>query len=466
MIDQRLSFSPGTRLRAEFLITDVTIPSLLGYVNRVALALASGARFADAVRAARVAFPDAGSAFPCGDSDAEIESTFGLAERLTFADEPLPSTLTFAKDRMRLSVEVNHGVARDLQRFMCEVASGRATASDLRSSLDDEMRGLLDVLLDHGLVDARANEAPALLDGSPGLTRLQHASVLYRGRDAGILVDPHLHSPYEPAGLQRTFSRAHLEGRVDAILISHGHEDHWHIPSLMTFPRDTLIVVPHVPRPTMLCPDFARVLRELGFTRVVTLPWFAPPLVVGDLEVHALPFYGEQPLLAERPRHPELRNHGNTYVVRHDSFTSWLLVDSGNDHAGTMREVARDVRKRFGPIDLLLSNLREFAVGSTSYITGGGHYWLALTPAQMRRFSSMASDVLTLGPAGVAEVCAIAGARTFLPYAHEWNDVGAPPSADELQLLSQLESALARAGAPTRIHRWRIGETCAPSGAR
>jgi hypothetical protein len=49
--------------------------------------------------------------------------------------------------------------------------------------------------------------------------------------------------------------------------------------------EDTLIVVPKVPRATMLCPDFAATLRALGFTRVVALGWSEPPIKVGDLDL-------------------------------------------------------------------------------------------------------------------------------------------------------------------------------------
>src|SRR5262249_24326176 len=162
-----------------------------------------------------------------------------------------------------------------------------------------------------------------------------------------------------PYGLDDSFVRAQFEGLVDAILISHSHRDHWHLPTLMTFPRDTVIVVPKAARASMLCPDFEKTLRALGFTRIISLGWYDPPVQVGDLEIHAFPFYGEQPLLREAPRHPGLRNHGNTYVVRHASYTSWFLIDSGNDWMGRMVEVAGEVKSRFGCIDLLLSNLKE-----------------------------------------------------------------------------------------------------------
>src|SRR5262249_49487215 len=126
---------------------------------------------------------------------------------------------------------------------------------------------------------------------------------------------------------------------------------------------------------------------------------------------------------------------------------------SGNDPTGTMAEVACDVVQRFGPIDFVLSNLRTFAPQNAMYISGG-HYWLSLTPDQMRRFHAMADHSLTLGPRGVAEGCDIVGARHYLPYAHWWGEVGGDPFDDERSSVDALEHAL---GA-TRIVRWKIGD--------
>jgi hypothetical protein len=128
-----------------------------------------------------------------------------------------------------------------------------------------------------------------------------------------------------------------------------------------------------------------------------------------------------------------------------------------------MAQVAHDVKARFGSIDLLMSNLHEFAITTPMYITGGGHYWLALKPDQLRRFTSMANDVITLGPSGVAEVCHIVEAREFFPYAHWWGEIGMLPDAHEEDLIEQLRSNFAKFGASTRIRPWCIGDSYLPS---
>jgi protein-L-isoaspartate(D-aspartate) O-methyltransferase len=451
----------GSRLETIFATRDSRIAELSSFVCEVAQSVGIGDSLPSAVRAAAVRHPAAVRAFDLAEqTDASIDTEFSLSEALTFPVEHLPAAITFERAGASIRFGLDSWSALDLQTLLSMCGAARFSAGEFRDALDEPIGVLFEELLERGIL-ATGTPAPstAFTPRGPGVTRLQHAGLLYRGRTAGVLVDPHLHSSYEPPGIHANLLRHQLDGFVDAILISHGHLDHFHLPTLMTFPREMPIVVPRAPRASMLCPDFSETLRALGFKRVITLHWYDPPVSIGDLQVHAFPFYGEQPLLREAPRHPDLRNHGNTYVVRHDSFTSWLLIDSGNDLAGRMSDVAHEVAARFGGIDLLLSNLREFTPYTPLYITGAGHYWLSLTPDQIKRFKQMRGDVITLGPEGVAEVCRIARARMFLPYAHWWGEPGEPAGLDERELLDRLARSLAAHGAGTTILPWRIGDT-------
>jgi protein-L-isoaspartate(D-aspartate) O-methyltransferase len=452
---------PGSRLETVFDTADSTIAALSQFICEVAQHVGDGSSLSTAVRSAAKRHPQAVGAFDLADrDDASIDENFSLIDRFTFPNETLPASLIFERGSVKMRLALDGLSALDVKAMLSMCGSAHFTPDEIRDVLDEPITVFFDALLEHGiLATGRPPAASTPFADVPGVTRLQHAGLLYRGREAGVLVDPHLHSTYEPGGLRETFQRHWFEGHVDAILISHSHLDHFHLPTLMSFPRDLPIVVPRSPRATMLCPDFGATLRALGFERVITLGWYDPPLSIGDLEIFAFPFYGEQPLLHEPPRHPELRNHGNTYVVRHETYTSWCLIDSGNDRAGRMADVARDVAAQFGGVDLLISNLREFSPYTPLYITGAGHYWLALTPDQMRRFSLMRDDVITLGPGGLAEVCKLVGAREFLPYAHWWGEPGALSGADESSLLEQLATRLVAGGVATVIRPWRIGES-------
>jgi L-ascorbate metabolism protein UlaG (beta-lactamase superfamily) len=459
----------SSTVSCHWLVKDRLVGSVQPFVLDVSDRLARRERLADAVRAASLAHPDAAG---CFDFDpADPETSFGLQARYLYREEDAIDTMVFdaRRENVRLRLKVPEDSLPDIADLLARSASASRSARELRGHLPDELRPLLDSLLESGfLAEEDPNEPRFRWDGgAPGIIRLQHASLLYRTDKASILVDPHLHSDYEGTSeLAANVGFADLRGQVDAIVISHSHADHWYLPTLMLFPRDIPIIVPKVPRSTLLCDDFAQVLRGLGFRRTIALEWYAPPVTVGDLEVHAFPFYGEQPLLAEYPRDRSLRNWGNTYVIRGDRFSSWFLIDSGNDAAGNMAAVAHEVRSRFDRIDFLLSNLRPFSLVSPLYITGAGHYWLALTADQMQRFHSMNADCITLSPAGVAEVCRIARARYFLPYAHWWAELGEPPAEEERVLLVQLAEQVARIGGDTRILEWKIGDQVRVGDAR
>lgn len=163
---------------------------------------------------------------------------------------------------------------------------------------------------------------------------------------------------------------------------------------------------------------------------------------------------------------------GNTYVIETEAYSSWFLIDSGADALGSMEEVAYHVRDKIGRIDVVLSNLRLFTLYTPFYINGGLN-WLTLSPRQLREFVSMRSHCITLGPAGVANVCKTVHARHYLPYAHWWGELGEDaasgldtPGQEERAVLMTLGDELRRVDAPTTILPWHIGDgfVAAPNG--
>ena len=415
---------------------------------------------AEAVRAAERFHPSVSELFEVG---TDREASFRLSDELTFPGEWRPRQLTAARGGLEWSVPLNDFLAFDVREMLELIGPARCSADELRAMIDPSVGALFDGMLRSGV--AREAPAPEPLPPpvAPAVVRLQHAGLWIRGHRSAVLVDPHFSSRYEPPGLTTNVLRPHFEGGVDAILITHAHADHLHLPTLMSFGRDTPIIVPLVGQPTMLSPDLVSTLRSLGFTDCRALGWWEPPTLIGDIEVNALPFYGEQPLLREPPRHPALRNHGNTYLLRAALTSMWILADSGSDWQGATVDIADEVRSRFGSIELVISNLRSFASSDPTYIAGG-LYWLALSLDQMKRFASMSNDVLTLGPAGVAEVCRRVGADRVLPYAHWWSDLGTVPSRREDDLITQLVTELASRHTATEVVRWAIGDAARLEG--
>src|SRR5262245_13296614 len=240
MKQSRVWFSPGSRMDVAFATADLKIRALKAFIGDVAASIAAGDSLSKAARTAALRHPAAADTFDLGSAD--LDTQFALSDALTFPNEPLPEFLSFEQRTKRMSLRLDGVLARDVKSLLELCGAGRSTADEIRQALDYPAGALFESLLENEIV--AASDPPENLDLAlrrPGVTRLQHAGLFYRGRETGVLVDPHLHSSYEPHDLSGNFLRSQFEGHVNAILISHSHEDHWHLPTLMTFPSDMLI---------------------------------------------------------------------------------------------------------------------------------------------------------------------------------------------------------------------------------
>ena len=266
-------------------------------------------------------------------------------------------------------------------------------------------------------VDAEPTDASATV-AHGDVTFVGHNTVLVRSSSTAILIDPLFFpgSRTYPDGYQPFAARD--VGCVDAILITHSHPDHFDAASLLQFGCDTPIFVPDIGEhgESLLTIDMVARLGELGFTDCRTAAWNTSARV-GNIDIWALPFYGEQPTDAET-LHPEVRNAGNTYIVRTPRFSAAFVADSGRDGAGDAKQVATHWRRTNGPIDLLFSGYRG---------------WLTY-PVQLL-FSSVSRYVLFVPPdlwgsrmqlmnntADAIDLAERWGARYLAPY----GDGGAP----------------------------------------
>jgi hypothetical protein len=429
------------------------------FIKQVAREVSDGRSLKEAARNAAKKYKDLSQLFSI-DDDSEI---FGLRREYLFPRDLTPLTrMSFISKRvfkesrydLREGAEASLGRIQNLLR-LC--GSGIYSKQEILGKIEDPAVEMFETFLETGIATER-HEAGLCFQclSQPGVFRLQHSTLLIRSERAGILLDPVLNSTYDPPGLKSNFSLYDLNGLVDAILISHSHEDHYYLPTLMSFPREIPIVVPRVPTNSIICEDLEQRLRTLGFKNVIAPEWYSPPFLIGDIEVCALPFFGEQPLRRGILRDRNLRNWGNTYFIRTDQYSCWCLIDSGDDPLGSASEVARHVNDRFGGVDLLLCNLREFYPLNPMYI-GAGTYWLSLLPDQMENFGALENECLSLGPQGAAEVCRVANARKYLPYAHLWSNIGERPQA-EPELLADLKRAFEERDCATQIVPWRIGQ--------
>ncbi len=269
------------------------------------------------------------------------------------------------------------------------------------------------VLWEHDLVDDGESETDRM---DADLTFVGHNTVVVRGPRASVMVDPYFRpaearwpTGYQPLGPGQL-------GDVDAVLITHSHPDHFDPASLLRIDPDTRVVVPVLERETVLAVDLVRRLWELGFADVVALGWWQS-ITVGDLEITALPFYGEQP--TDGPvLHPEIRNAGNTYVVRTPGWSAAFLADSGRDHLGDVRGVADRWHAEHGPVDVVFGGYRGWFSYPAALVTSSVARYLPFVPPEQWQVRQQ----LMNGPSELIDAAERFGARWVVPYA----DGGAP----------------------------------------
>jgi len=257
-------------------------------------------------------------------------------------------------------------------------------------------------------------EGPVAL-ASPGVFFAGHNMARVDTGGARLLVDPwfrglsQLDLPsYPPVQAQDV-------GPVDAVMITHTHGDHFHLGSLLQLPRSTRILVPAVSRESLFSTDAVARLAQAGFTRVEPMPWWRSTRV-GDAEVTALPFYGEQPTDGEG-LYPGLFNEGNAWLVRSPAFSCVFAADAGHDVRGEMAGVFRRVA-RGGAVDLLFTGIRGFRIPPLFFAFSTLDPFLANAPlddlARPQRLMADAREALRWGT--------LLGAKAVVPCA----DGGAP----------------------------------------
>jgi len=291
---------------------------------------------------------------------------------------------------------------------------------------------------------------------APGIYRREHASLVIRSRTTTLLLDPQMLNLGECTHFSR-YPRESGPLDVDAILLTHQHEDHWHLPAILRYATrpDIPVIVPQVPRPNLLTPeDFSASLNQVGLKAVA--PAWGSTLRVGDIDIDVLPFYGEQPTLGPPAPADGLRSWGNCYRFTTPDFSAVVLVDSGVDPLGNMVEAVRRNTEQRGPADVVLSNFRSFP---EIINVGLPHYALTLPFEHLRttlvehRAGRMQS--MTLGVDGVSAASIAAQARHALPYAHMFKGLGVDVDED---LVDGLGRRLAQQGATTQVEAWNPGD--------
>lgn len=230
--------------------------------------------------------------------------------------------------------------------------NGTHTAQQLGAAFPEHrvlIKRFLGFLREHRLL-APIGRAPA--SARPGVEFVSHSCLQFTGREASVMVDPCFVLNERPlAASARDRRRFDAKFRrlddVSAVLLTHAHWDHAHLPTLFRFRRDVPIFVPRVKAKTesYYNPALAPLLRSLGFTDVREVTFWKSQRI-GDVTFTPVPFFGEW-------FGPGSDFDAFCYLIEVGGVRYLGTVDSERSERGDMDAVFADLRERVGRVDCM-----------------------------------------------------------------------------------------------------------------
>jgi L-ascorbate metabolism protein UlaG (beta-lactamase superfamily) len=202
-----------------------------------------------------------------------------------------------------------------LLRDLLPRLTGASRGADLVT--DHAAKPFLEALTMLGLLESRTASIRAR-DDAAHVTWLCHAAVLIETGGRRVLVDPLEYPCSIPSRHAMLPPDWRDIGVVDAILVTHGDNDHLNPRTLCRLARETPVYIPAPPSIEPYQVDMEALLTLLGFERVTSLrEW--DRFALGDVTVVATPFRGED---------WGLTLASVTYVVASPTLTIYLDADS------------------------------------------------------------------------------------------------------------------------------------------
>lgn len=191
------------------------------------------------------------------------------------------------------------------------------------------------------------------IEGGSRIRYFGHACLVLQTHQAAVMTDPWVSADHT-AGDRYTYRD--LPDYIDLVLITHGHDDHMVLETLLQLRgRVGAVVVPRSSKGSLCDPSPGLCLSHVGLP-VVEVDDFAQVEFPGGT-VTATPFLGEHADLDIRAK--------STYCVRLGGRTVFI----GADSSGLEPELYRCVRDYVGPVDLAFLGM-ECAGASLTWMYG------------------------------------------------------------------------------------------------
>lgn len=167
-----------------------------------------------------------------------------------------------------------------------------------------------------------------------------HACILIETKDISILLDPIISYYGYQTDISR-FSDVHLPDVIDYVLITHNHQDHILLETLLPLRHKIRnLVIPRSGTGSLQDPSLKLMFQHIGFDRLITVDEMET-IAFADCIITGIPFIGE---------HSDLNIQTKLcYHVKIGQFAMMFVADSCNiEH-----KLYEHVQKQIGDIDIL-----------------------------------------------------------------------------------------------------------------